>query len=322
MTPTLSVAFCTYNRASQLPGLVDALRRQQCPVPFEILAVDNNSSDETPHLLQDLARRDGAPLRYVREARQGIPFARNRAIAESLRAGTEFLLFIDDDELPAPGLLSAAADALGREGAECVGGRIRVVLPDGRRPRWLTEDMMGFLGALDHGDGALWVRDLDTPLWSGNIGYRTAIFAEDENLRFDVRYNRRGAGVGGGSDAIMFRELVGRGAAIRYRPDMEVCHYVELDKISRSYFLRLHFAAGRKFGEYRSPEYERAFLGVPPFLIRQAAGHWLRVLAMAVRRDVNTVRQAMNGSYALGTILGLHRRYRRYPSRGAERGSS
>lgn len=52
--PKLIVAFCTYNRASRLPALVNALRQQACPLPFEILAANNNSLDNT-HTL-DLIR--------------------------------------------------------------------------------------------------------------------------------------------------------------------------------------------------------------------------------------------------------------------------
>ncbi len=39
----LTFAFCTYNRADRLRTLVAAMRAQACPVPFEILAINNNS---------------------------------------------------------------------------------------------------------------------------------------------------------------------------------------------------------------------------------------------------------------------------------------
>lgn len=63
--PKLIVAFCTYNRAPRLPALVNALRQQACPLPLEILAV-NNSRDYT-HTL-DLIR--GTRQRW-REAHDG-----------------------------------------------------------------------------------------------------------------------------------------------------------------------------------------------------------------------------------------------------------
>src|SRR3569833_825900 len=120
----LTFAFCTYNRASRLPCLVAALRYQQCSVPFEILSVNNNSTDDTLTNLHALAAQPGAPLRIVTELSQGIVPARNRAIEESL--DSDVLVFIDDDELPLPGLLMSAYDALTLECAHFVGGRVHV----------------------------------------------------------------------------------------------------------------------------------------------------------------------------------------------------
>src|SRR3569833_2652424 len=104
----LTFAFCTYNRASRLPSLVAAMRYQQCPVPFEILAVNNNSTDDTLTKLHALAAQPGAPLRIVSELSQGIVPARNRANKKT--HNSEKQKNNDDDELPQPGLLMSAYD--------------------------------------------------------------------------------------------------------------------------------------------------------------------------------------------------------------------
>ncbi|MDP1619704.1 MAG: glycosyltransferase, partial [bacterium] len=120
--PKLIVAFCTYNRASRLPELINALRQQTCPVPFEILAVNNNSKDNTLAVLEQLAHEPGVTLRFVTESQPGIVPARNRATEECLAA--DYMLFLDDDELPRPGWLAAAHTALTQDDAACVGGRV------------------------------------------------------------------------------------------------------------------------------------------------------------------------------------------------------
>ena len=134
MTPPLTISFCTYNRAGRLPLLVRTLRAQHCTEPFEILAINNNSTDSTVPLLPSLAGEQGAPLRFVTEIRPGIVFARNRAISECL--GREYMIFIDDDALPRPGLVQAAFEQLSRS-ADVVGGRTLLDLPN-KKPRWLT----------------------------------------------------------------------------------------------------------------------------------------------------------------------------------------
>ncbi len=161
MSP-LSVAVCSYNRAERLPGLIAALRAQQCPVAFEILVVNNNSTDDTLKVLGNLAAQPGAPLRFVTETEQGIVPARNRAIEESLNS--DCLVFIDDDELPQAGFLNAAHDALANEGAQCVGGHVEVNFTPHDRPSWLGDALLGFLAEIKHGNARFWNTDERTPI--------------------------------------------------------------------------------------------------------------------------------------------------------------
>jgi hypothetical protein len=114
----------------------------------------------------------------------------------------------------------------------------------------------------------------------------------------------------------MFRAMVDRGLRIRYRPDMVVGHYVDEWRLRRRYFLKLHFIAGRKYGQFQMGDYPRTLFGVPPFLFRQAAGHWLKTVAMAIRREPGLLRQAMNGTNALGMIWGRLLRHRQRQSQG------
>lgn len=305
---TLTVAFCTYKRADRLDKLVAALRAQTCPVPFDILAVNNDSPDETLAVLQRLQAQPGAPLRVVTETAPGIVPARNRALAET--RDRDILVFIDDDELPQPGFLAAAYDAIAREGADCAGGRIEIDFGSLGRPAWLGDELLGFLGALDHGPRAFWITSEATPVWTANIAYRMD-YLRAHGLHFDARYNRKGAstsGVGGGEDAMMLRALLALGARIRYRPDMAVWHGVEPWRLKRRYFLRLHYLAGVRRGRYELPDYPRSPLGVPPFLARQFLNHCGRTLLLALARRPGLLRQAMNAAHALGTLRGYRER--------------
>ncbi len=211
----ITIAICTYNRSNRLRGLVAALRAQQASAPVEILFVNNNSSDDTTQVLDALASEPGFPLRHVTEMRQGISHARNRAIEEALTSGSDHMLVMDDDELPQPGWLEAAATALRDTGADCVGGRVRVVFDDAPRPTWLGDDLLGFLAEVNHGNVPFWITGTDTPVWTANIAYNMRVFRNDPQLRFDLRYNREGTGVGGGEDVMMFESFLQRGLRIR-----------------------------------------------------------------------------------------------------------
>ena len=303
----LVVAFCTYNRAERLPSLVAALRAQKCPIPFEILAVNNNSKDNTLVVLEHLACEPGVSLRYVTEMEPGIVPARNRAIEECLAA--DYMLFLDDDELPHPGWLLAAHSALTQDGAECVGGRVVVNFAPSLRPPWLGDELLGFLAEVDYGAAPFWIKDTSTPVWTANVAYRVANFRADPTLRFDVRYNRRG-NIGGGEDAVMFRRLLEQGVKMRYAPDMLVEHFVEPWRLHRSYFLKLHYAAGRRVGQFQSGEYPNSVLGVPLFMVALALRQCGRTATMYLKRNPQALRQAMNATHALGQIVGRFSRWR------------
>lgn len=284
------------------------MREQVCPLPYEILIIDNNSSDNTRAVVEELGTQSGAPVRYAFEPEQGIPYARNRAIQESL--GSDCMVFIDDDEMPMPGLLAAAVDALEAEGADCAGGRVTVVFRPGERPQWLGDELLGFLAAVDHGQQAFWITDRSTPVWTANVAYRMEIFRTHPDLRFDARYNRRGNQVGGGSDAIMFWNLLQHDIRIRYRPDMVVEHFVDSWRLHKSYFMKLHFVAGRKYGQYQIGDFDRTLFGVPPFMMRQALIQLPALVKVVFTKSSDDVRRAMNCTNAFGQVWGCVRRWR------------
>jgi glycosyltransferase involved in cell wall biosynthesis len=304
----LTFAFCTYNRAERLDDLVAAMRAQSCRIPFEILAINNNSSDATATVLGRLAELRGPRLRWVTETTQGIVAARNRAIQEAL--DSDIMVFIDDDETPLPGLLEAAARAILVEGAACAGGRVAMDFSHHPRPAWLGDELLGFLAAVDHGDQEFWIEDKSTPIWTANVAYAMKIFRDDPSLRFDKRYDRKGNVVGGGSDAIMFRTLLERKVRIRYCPGMAVLHAVEPWRLQRGYFLKLHYRAGVRRGRYQLPTYPRTVFGIPPFLISQFLNHSLNAITMHLARKPGALRQAMNATNSLGCLVGYGQRGR------------
>lgn len=307
----ITIAICSYNGGHFLDALIPALRAQHAPCPFDLLLIDNNSSDDTARIAADLVKAEGVPLRYCLEPQQGIVHARNRALEECLAAAGDgldarYMAFIDVDELPCEGWIAAAVDALEHDGADCVGGAIRVRFPDGGRPGWLSDSLMGFLGELDNSPEPRWVKDWSTPVWSGNVAYRLGLFSQ--GLRFDMRYNREGEGIGGGEDAAMLATLLGREARVRYRPDMGIEHLIPPAKLARRYFIKLHYLAGIQYGRYRLKQPGATVLGIAPFTVSQSLRHFGRTAAMWLRRDPEWMRQAMNAAHSLGSLQGQWRR--------------
>src|SRR5580658_10275907 len=92
----LSVIICTWNRAVLLRETLNSLGKTELPqdIDWEILIVDNNSTDETSEVCQEFVGQNPSRYRYIIEKRQGKSFALNTGI-ENARG--KILSFTDDD---------------------------------------------------------------------------------------------------------------------------------------------------------------------------------------------------------------------------------
>lgn len=93
---SVSVVITTYNRPQFLKRAVQSAL--QAGPDLEVIVVDDCSTDETPDVCAELA-----DVRYIRlTTNQGLAHARNVGVAES---SSEFIAFLDDDDLRLPGSL-------------------------------------------------------------------------------------------------------------------------------------------------------------------------------------------------------------------------
>lgn len=107
MSPQISVVVTTYNRAKILAKCLDALLHQEGDPDYEVLVVDDGSTDETPDLLEALMA-EHSRLRVYRQPNGGRAAARNSGIRE---ARGEYLCYVDSDVFVAPGFVKAHLDA-------------------------------------------------------------------------------------------------------------------------------------------------------------------------------------------------------------------
>lgn len=131
----LSVIIPTRNRSEYLSELLDSLFLQEAgSIAWEIIVVDNASTDDTLDIVQEKTRHAPVPLRYVCEPKPGLHQGRHRGTRE---AEGELIAFLDDDTKLSPGWISGA-DLIRFQKADAVVSRI---LPKWEEPppRWLTD---------------------------------------------------------------------------------------------------------------------------------------------------------------------------------------
>ena len=296
--PFITVALCTHNHADRLARTLAALAHlRPTSQPWELVVIDNASTDSTPQLL---AANDWRPakvgVRVVREEKLGISNARNRALQE---ARGEYVLFMDDDETPDPIWLTAYEQAIVEHQPDALGGRIEVLFEDCARPSWLQDELLGFLGKLDHGE-ARWLTEPGTPIFGGNFAFRRSVLEHIGN--FDARLGRQGAANIGGEDTEIYRRLIKHGCRVRWVPHAIIHHRIQTPKLRRRYFLDLHFRQGRMEGARKRGN---ASHFPPAYLVPQVMRAFGRALWRRLTKGPDySLRLEMNAAYFTGYMLG------------------
>jgi glycosyltransferase involved in cell wall biosynthesis len=144
----VTVAVATRNRQDTIGDCISSLLEQDLPASqYEVIVVDDESTDRTPEIAKRF-ERDAAPVvRYQSQPYGGLSVARNRAITDGRG---DLVCFLDDDAVATPGWLAGMVAAANRHhDVECFGGRLLLRL-EGRAPRTCGEESLG--ATLDLGD--------------------------------------------------------------------------------------------------------------------------------------------------------------------------
>jgi glycosyltransferase involved in cell wall biosynthesis len=235
----VSIVICTYNNAGKLEAVLESLRDLVCPaaLKYEILVVDNNSSDETKGVVERCQASWGRRLRYIFEGTQGLSHARNRALRE---AEGDIVSYIDDDVKVDPGWLSAVVKAFEEYSAAVVGGKSYLIYPS-QRPAWLPEEYESLLSKLDYGDQA--IVGLDKDLFGLNFSVRKELAVRLGG--FDTSLGRCRRSLASGEESDLLRRIRETGGLAVYEPRAVVGHVVSPERTTVRWLAKRLFAAGR-----------------------------------------------------------------------------
>lgn len=237
--PLISVVICTRNRAELLPDAIRSVLDQDVPrETFEVIVVDNASTDRTPAVVRHL---DGqGALRYVREPTIGLNRARN---AGWKRARGRYVAYLDDDAVAAPGWVRAvrrAFETTPRPGI--VGGRVDPVW-EAERPRWLSDELAPGLTIVDWSPGAHFIADVRREwLVGANFAVSTDLLAALGG--FHEALGRRGTRLLSSEETFLQQQAIRRGHRCLYYPAMAVRHRVPRARLSKRWFRRRYFWQG------------------------------------------------------------------------------
>ena len=156
----VSVIISTYQRCELLAEALESVLSQDDSPPYEVIVVDNNSTDRTNDVVTAVASRAEKQVHYLFEPRQGVSYARNTGI---IKARAPIVAFFDDDVRVARNWVATIAKAFDRSPRiDCIGGPV-FPLWESAPPRWLTRRHWAPLALQDYGDREF-VIDRNNPL--------------------------------------------------------------------------------------------------------------------------------------------------------------
>jgi glycosyltransferase involved in cell wall biosynthesis len=300
----ISVVIATRDRAELLQGTLESLRRQESPgCPFEILIVDNASTDATPEVVNRAASLSPVPIVYLTESKPGKSHALNTAVGH---ARGDLLVFTDDDVLPSPGWLAAYARSFSETGADYAAGRI-LPLWEALPPRWLSPELYGVLAIPDGGTRRLpvsgGINEHIMPL-GANMAVRRHVL--DRVGGWNPELGKLKGTSRTGEDHEFALRVAAAGYAGIYEPEAAVLHRVPADRLRLGYFVHWFYDNGgieaRLEQEY--PSTGHYVLNVPRY-------HWrllFRDLGLATWGAVTCdVRRATAGAMRLAWFAGYLR---------------
>ena len=316
----ISVVVCTYNQAPSLRLTLEALAAQVTPpdLAWEVVVVDNNSSDATARVVDAFVATARIRVRYLFVGRQGLSHARNTGLAHATGA---VVAFTDDDVGPAPEWLASISIAMRESGADIVGGRI---LPawDSPPPPWLRGRAFvpGHLAIMEHEAPAVLRAATGMPaIWGANMAFRRDVF--DRVGRFDPRFGLVGTRLYRGEEVDLVARALAVGCRAVYDPRLVVWHRIGADRMCVRYLSRLSFQRAEGQARAESAPAGRQLLGAPLYTYRAAArgvASWLRAVA---HRRPDTLDRWLECCEAIGLVCGhVKARRARARSRPRERG--
>ncbi|TSK04499.1 MAG: glycosyltransferase [Geobacter sp.] len=243
--PLLSVIIPTCNRAPLLYNALESISRQTCPEElFEVIVVNNGSSDETEEVCRHFSRRI-THFKIISEPRPGLHNGRHAGMKE---ARGEVLVYADDDIEALPTWLEGVAESFRDPAVALVGGKI---LPkfEAAPPEWVATLShntdagwaLGWYSLLDFGDT---VHEIPHEyVWGCNLSIRRDVLLKAGGFHPDafpqvlIRY--RGDGETALSEAV--RRM---GLKCLYNPKASVRHVVTKERMTLEYIYRRAYNQG------------------------------------------------------------------------------
>lgn len=239
MNIKFSVIVCAFNASNRIQEPLEHICKLDYPLDsFELIIIDNNSTDNTSDIAIEILKSADARFEYrlIQEPEQGLIHARITGIRN---AKHDFVVFVDDDNLLDPDYLSKASDIIKSDkkiGA--LGGQIDISTDLNSLPAWFYS----YANAYAVGTQAQHSGDVSRRgyLWGAGIILKKSLLKVPINNGISFALSgRSGSRLTSGDDSEMCKWILISGHTLHYSSDLKLTHVIPSSRINKSYFDKL-----------------------------------------------------------------------------------
>ncbi len=285
----ISVVICTFNRATLLDKTLSSFLQQENldNISWELIVVDNNSTDNTKDVIEEKINVFNNKLIYVFEPIQGLNSARNRGVQES---HGKIVAFTDDDVVISRNWLNTIKRGFQKYNVDGLGGKV-LPIGDIKYPDWFIKDGLYRIGGVlverDLGEMVKTLKQNELLPIGANMSFKKEVFYKFGMFNLEKTYIAKKKPIWVGTDTWFIQRIIRQGAKILYLPDMIIYHPIPTERFNKRYLKNWYFNLGRSFISNKGKLRGRRFLGIPLYLYKQIVlsfFKWLLCIVMYKKR--------------------------------------
>jgi glycosyltransferase involved in cell wall biosynthesis len=236
----ISAIIPTHNRVDHLLKAIESVSDQSLDKKlYEIIVVDNASSDETKKMVLERSNARISNLRYLYESQIGLTAARNSGWQN---ASGKYIVYMDDDAIASFHWLEKIVWVF--ENVEpmpgVVGGKIEPIW-ETEKPKWLTTQLEPYLTILDWSDQPRYINEKEY-LAGANIAFPK--FLLEKANGFQSGLGRVGKKLISNEEISLINNIRETGYGIYYHPEISVKHWIPKSRMTIEWFKSRFFWQG------------------------------------------------------------------------------
>lgn len=257
----ISIILATYNRCESLKNTLNSFLSldDNEGVDWELLVIDNNSTDDTKSLVEKFSNISHGQIRYIREERNGKSYALNAGLKAALG---DIFAFTDDDVTFEPFWLKNILKNFADPKTMCLTGKITPVYPK-TLPSWYSEKCSSVMGNVDSSPTKTTVNYVT----GANMAMRNEVFRKIGQFNISTQLINE--------DTFLSQQITNHGFSIVYDPEIEVYHYFQPEKMTKAYFKKWYWLSGLSISalNHEKDKSEKCLFHVTRWRYRRALEH-------------------------------------------------